>query len=573
MKKFFRKGRYYFITLAIVVIGAITISFSDNDFKIVKNLDIYYSLFREISMYYVDETDPEKLVKSSIEGMLEKLDPYTTFIDESELDEYNFMTTGKYGGIGAIVRKSANSIIIVEPYENSPAQKSGLKAGDVVYEVNGQAINGKEMDDISELLKGDPGTKAVLTVERANSGKHIKISVVREKISISSVMYAGIIRKNIGYMKITGFTEGTSIDAKNAFLNLKAQGAESLIIDLRDNPGGLLGEAVGVVNLFVDKNQVIVSTHGKLSQYNSSYRTTNNPVDTKIPIVVLVSHGSASASEIVAGSLQDLDRAVVVGQRTFGKGLVQATRPLCYNTKLKITTAKYYIPSGRCIQAIDYTHRNADGNAGKVPDSLIREFKTLNGRSVFDGGGVMPDIYIQPEIFSKVGFELYSKYYIFDFATLFYSKTDSIKNPEQFEISNDVYSDFKNYLKERKFNFRTASEDAFEKLIAATQKEKYSESAKPELEALKQKISHNKNLDLDKNRNEIVQLLKEEIVSRYYFQKGKVRASLIGDTLVNTALKIITDTKYYNDIITGKIKNSRNPDANEILSDFLMEEE
>jgi carboxyl-terminal processing protease len=541
-------------SLATIVILFTGYAFVDNDFKIIRGLDIYYSLFREVSLYYVDETDPDKLVKNSIEGMLENLDPYTVFIDESQLDDYDFMTTGKYGGIGAIVRKANNSIVVVEPYEGSPAQKAGLRAGDIVYQVNGKDINGTEMDDISELLKGDPQTKIELTIERYKVPKRFKLKIIREKIAISSVTYSGLLNASTGYIKISGFTEGTAADVKKAFLDLKNKGAKALVIDLRENPGGLLNEAVSVVSLFVDKGMEIVSTRGKFAQFNSVYRTSSQPVDTQIPLAVLVNRGSASASEIVAGSLQDLDRAVIIGQRTYGKGLVQSTRPLSYNTKLKITTAKYYIPSGRCIQALDYSHRNADGSVAHVPDSLIRAFKTAHGRTVYDGGGVFPDIYLASDAINKISIALYSGNYFFDFATQFAAENKAITSPDKFRISAQIYERFIQFLKEKKFDYTTDSENALKKLRSTVQSENYSDATKAELDALEQKLAHNKFKDLEKYKPEISDLLCQEIVSRYYYQTGRVKASLIDDKELEKALQTMEKQTLYTGILNGSIK-------------------
>ena len=367
------------ITL-LISLSVISYSFVDQDFKILKNLDIYYTLFRELNLFYVDNTDPDKLVKASIDGMLETLDPYTVYIPESEMDDYKFMTTGEYAGIGALIRKNGNYTTISETYEGHPAYKAGLKVGDIIQEIDGKSIFNKSSSDVSDLLKGDVNTPIELTIQRPGTNKLFKKVLIREKIAVHNVPYYGMVRGNTGYIKLTTFTTDAHFEVKNALISLKEQGAKSIILDLRSNPGGLLMEAVDISNLFIPKDQEIVSTKGKVKEFDNTYVTKNQPVDDKIPLAILVNHNSASASEIVAGSLQDLDRALIIGQKTFGKGLVQTTRQLSYNAQLKVTTAKYYIPSGRCIQALDYSHRLSNGDVNNFPDSLITKFKTKNGR-------------------------------------------------------------------------------------------------------------------------------------------------------------------------------------------------
>ena len=380
------KQKKYIIFAAAFLILFLSLGFStlkNKDLDLVKNLDIYYTLFRELNMFYVDETDPEKLVSTSIDAMLSSLDPYTTFIPESDMDDFQFQTTGEYGGIGSLIRKSGKQVMIAEPYEGFPAAKAGIRAGDVILKVDGTPTKEMEIEAVSEKLKGKPGTELTLVIDRYDEEKPLEISILREKISILNVPYYGMIDPGTGYIRISNFTTGASKEVENALNELKSKNdLNSLVLDLRSNPGGLLLEAVRICNLFVDKGELIVSTKGKMTQWDSEYSTSQQPIDKEIPLVVLVNRGSASASEIVAGALQDLDRAVIVGQRTFGKGLVQTSRPLKYNAQLKVTTAKYYIPSGRCIQALDYSHRNPDGSVGSVPDSLISEYLTRNGRLV-----------------------------------------------------------------------------------------------------------------------------------------------------------------------------------------------
>jgi carboxyl-terminal processing protease len=563
MTKKFRKV----IIIACLAIGSITLwSFVDNDFKIAKSLDIYITLFKELNYNYVDNFDPEKLIKTSIDGMLESLDPYTTYIPESDADDFKFQVSGQYGGIGALIRKIGDSVVIAEPYEGFPAQKFGLKAGDIISKVDGKTVDNKAVSDVSEMLKGEPGTDVNVEILRPGVDKHLMKKITREKITIPNVPYYGIVKDSIGYIRLTNFTPDAGIDVGNALTELKKQHAKAIILDLRNNPGGLLIEAVSVANNFLPKNQLIVFTKGKVKDANSKYTTFNDPIDTVIPLAVLVNHGSASASEIVSGSLQDLDRAVIIGQRTFGKGLVQQTKPLSYNAQLKVTVAKYYIPSGRCIQALDYSHRNEDGSVGYVPDSLIKEYKTKFGRKVYDGGGVQPDAKITDERLSELAYNLYIKNIIFDYATLFVENHKTIKDPKHFTINDSIYNDFTNFVKDKKFEYKTKTEESLNDLIEVAKKEKYYSLAEPELNQLKEKFSHDKNKDLVTFRNEISELITDEIIPRYYYQKGKIEASIIdNDKEVNKAIDIFNTKSLYTNILTGKAGDLANSIDNKPL--------
>jgi carboxyl-terminal processing protease len=558
--------------IKIVVITGVTslllmfYSFANNDFKIVKYLDIYYTLFRELNLYYVDETDPEKLVKTSIDAMLESLDPYTVFIPESEMDDFKFMTTGQYGGIGAMIRKDGNSIIISELLENYPAHHAGIKPGDVIVEINGVSVYGKNTSEISELLKGEPKSQISMTLLRPGDAKPYKKELTREKISLSNVPYYGLVQNNLGYIKLSNFTAGAHLEVKTALMQLKEKGAKGIILDLRNNPGGLLVEAVDIANLFLDKGQEVVKTKGKVKQWDNTYKTKTNPVFKDIPLTVLVNKNSASASEIVAGSLQDLDRAVIIGQKTFGKGLVQSTRQLSYNTQLKVTTAKYYIPSGRCIQALDYSNRDADGSINNVPDSLVKEFTTRNGRKVYDAGGILPDIAVKKEILSRVVLNLYSRNYIFNFVNEYVMKKDSMEVPSKFVFTERDYTSFLNYLKEKGFDYQTETEDAFQKLKNIAIKENYWELSKSEFNTLEEKIKHDKLVDLEKNKEEIVSLLKEEIASRYYYQKGRIEISLFNDPYVKEAADVLSNDDLYSSILNGTASPRRSSKVRETAS-------
>ena len=526
-------------------------AFSDKDFQISKNLDIFVSLIRELNLYYVDDINPEKLIETGINSMLASLDPYTTFISEKEMADFRFMTTGKYGGIGALIRKADDYSMISEPYKGFPAFKAGLQAGDTIISIDSVSIKGKSISDVSELLKGTPNTQLNLVIKRIGVKEPISKTLTREEVTINNVPYYGMLNDNIGYIRLTNFTKDAANDVKQALLDLKSKNAKSIILDLRGNPGGLLVEAVGVSNLFVPKGTEIVSTKGRVKQWDQTYITTDPAVDPNIPLVLLVNHGSASASEIVSGSLQDLDRAVIVGQRTFGKGLVQTTRPLSYNTQLKVTTAKYYIPSGRCIQALDYSHRNPDGSVGHIPDSLISAFKTRDGRTVYNGGGIKPDITINGETPGAITINLYAKNLLFDFATLYKAKHDSIGPLDKFHLTDADYQDFENFLKSKSFDYTTKSDDTLEELINIAKQEKYYDQAKPEFDALKLKLAHNLNKDLTTFKSEIEELLSEEIVSRYYYQKGRIQESLQDDSQLEKAMDVLKSKQLYTSILNG----------------------
>jgi carboxyl-terminal processing protease len=551
-----RKG-WKIAGIAVILSGMVSLySFTDSDFKILKNLDIFYTLFRELNLYYVDKTDPERLIKTSIDGMLQSLDPYTVYIPENEADDYSILTTGKYGGIGATTRKIGGYVVISDIYENYPADRADLKTGDIIHEIDGQPLYFKESSEISELLKGEPGTEILLTIERPNENKLIKKNLKREKISLSNVPYYGMVSDEIGYIKLMNFTGEAHKEVRNALIELKEKsGAKALILDLRGNPGGLLIEAVDVVNLFVNKSQEVVSTKGKMKQFDNVYKTRYQSYDTQIPIVILVNRSSASSAEIVAGSMQDLDRAVIIGQRTFGKGLVQTTRPLSYNAQLKVTTAKYYIPSGRCIQALDYSRRGYDGSVTYIPDSLINEFNTKNGRKVYDGGGIVPDISMSPETLSKIAISLYTRGLFFNYATSFYHKNDSILPISKFVVNEDIFNNFVQFISSKNFDYMSETEQVLEKLQEIAKAEKYYENSKAEFQMLQKKISHDKFRDLEENKEEISELLQEEIASRYYFQKGRIGTSLRKDTHVQKAIEVLLNDKQYASILNGTIKS------------------
>jgi len=526
----------------------------NKDLELVKNLDIYFTLFRELNMFYVDETDPEQLVTTSINSMLSSLDPYTTYIPESDMDDFKFQTTGEYGGIGSLIRRSGNQVLIAEPYDGFPAAKVGIRAGDVILEVDGKPTEDLPIEFVSDRLKGKPGTELKLKVERYGEEQPLDYTLVREKISIRNVPYYGMLEPGTGYIRLTNFTTGAANEVEKALKSLKRNNdVNSIVLDLRSNPGGLLIEAVRICNLFVNKGELIVNTRGKMKEWDSEYVTTNEPLDTDIQLVVLINRGSASASEIVAGALQDLDRAVIVGQRTFGKGLVQTSRPLKYNAQLKVTTAKYYIPSGRCIQALDYSNRNEDGSVGVVPDSLISEYETKNGRLVYDGGGIQPDFEVISEMLSQITLQLYTQSLFFNFATQYRNTNDEIESPASFTLSDEEYDSFKAFIKEDTFEFQTSSEKAFEDLIKTAKREKYYKMSEEEFDSLKEKLSHNNLKDLETFETEIRQILLEEIVNRYYYQAGRIQAQIQHDIQLNKAKEILQEPAMVKEVLMGNV--------------------
>ncbi len=546
------------IGLAIVaVVGVTFFSFTrdQKNFEVAKNLDIYHTLFRELNMFYVDEVNPNELVKTSIDQMLESLDPYTNYISEDKIEDFRFMTTGEYAGIGALISKQKDRVIIAEPYEGKPAQKFGIKAGDEILEVQGKSTKEMNTEDVSTLLKGPANKPVKIKLQRPGAKKPYTVDVVREKISINAVPYYGMLDEKTAYIRLSSFTANCSKEVQKAFLELKEKNnPESLVLDLRGNPGGLLMESVKIVNFFVPKGEEIVSTKGKVKQWDKVYKANAEPMDTTIKLAILVNRGSASASEIVAGAIQDLDRGIVVGSRTFGKGLVQTTRDLSYNTKLKVTTAKYYIPSGRCIQALDYSHRNEDGSVGQVPDSLITEFSTKNGRKVYDGGGVAPDVKIDADKLSTLAIELVTRYKVFDFATKFSNENESIAQPEEFKITDDIFTQFTAFVEASDFKYDSQSQDDFERLMKTAKREKYFGIAESEFEALKAKLEPNIEKDMTEFRPEICELLEDEIVSRYYYQKGAIRASISDDKGIKKAIEELnSETAYSSYFKSGKV--------------------
>jgi len=539
MKKQLKKG---IVVVGIAITSIVTFGFVDSYFEVSKNLDIFATLFRELNIYYVDDADPGKLMKTGIDAMLESLDPYTNYIPESNIEDYKMMTTGQYGGIGALIQKDGDYVIISEPYEGFGAYKAGLMAGDKILEIDGQDVKGKNSSEIREFLLGQPGTTIALKIERPGTPETLDKVVTREEVKIKDVPFYAMVKDSVGYVKLTGFTETAGAEVKAAIISLKAQNAKSIVLDF-----------VNIVNFFVPKGTEVVSTKGKIKDWDKSYKALSAPIDTEIPLAILVDGGSASASEIVSGSLQDNDRGIVIGSQSFGKGLVQQVRSLSYNSKLKVTVAKYYTPSGRCIQKLDYSNRNKNGKVEEVADSLITEFKTVNSkRSVFDGKGVAPDIKTKQKDISDITATLLLKNLFFKYATEYRIKNESITSVADFSLSDKDFEGFVEYLKDKDYSYTTDSEDLLTKLEKTAKEEKCYDDVKMEYDALKTKLSHNKQDDLHKFKDEIKYVLETEIISRYYYQKGQIEAFLKKDVVLDEAAKVLSDTKRYQSILAGK---------------------
>lgn len=521
-----------------------------NNFEISKSIDIYNNVFRYLNQNYVDEINPAELNEIAINAMLKELDPYTVFIPESEIEDVRLLTMGEYGGIGSIITYYDNKVHISEPYENFPAHKAGLIPGDAIMEINGVNTENKTVAEVSELLKGQPGSTLTLKIKREGEKNIITKTLIREKIKIDNIPYYTVLDGGIAYIILNQFTKDAAKELKEAFLEMKSQNElKGLVIDLRGNGGGLLNEAVDIVNLFVPKNKLVVYTQGKTPEQNRNYYTKLDPEDTEIPLAILVNQSSASASEIVSGSIQDFDRGVIVGQRTFGKGLVQNILPMNYNTQMKVTVSKYYIPSKRCIQEIDYSKKSKNDTITKN-DTLGPQFKTANGRIVYEGHGIQPDVKIEPETVSTITVHLYAQNMIFKYANKFYREHKSIPSPEEFEITDEIYDDFVKFVESQDFSYTSESEKDFEVLVETAKIEGYYDNIKPQLDILENELKNHKDNDLINNRKEISEILKMEIVGRYYFQKGKIISTLKDDVELNRAVEILLNTNGQNEYET-----------------------
>lgn len=527
----------------------------DNYFEISKNLDIFGKVYREINAYYVDEVDPGKFMKTGIDAMLATLDPFTNYITASEIEDFKFQTSGHYSGIGASIsrRSEGKSVIITEVYESFPAQTAGIIPGDEILKIDNTQIEGANLDiqAVRDLLRGQPKTKLTLTIKTPGESDIRKVEVLRDDIQVKSVPWSGTVADNVGYIQLTSFSMEATNDIKAAFETIRKNnpGLKGIILDLRDNPGGLLMEAVNISNLFVNRGEKIVETRGRADGSLKIYQAQETALDTIIPVVILINGSSASASEIVSGVMQDLDRGVVIGQRSYGKGLVQNSRPLSYNTQLKLTTAKYYTPSGRCIQAIDYSHRREDGTWDKIPDSLMTEFKTRRGRSVYDGGGIAPDITISPPEYHRITQEMVAQFIIFDFATEFHKKNPTIAPARTFQITDDIYNEFIQFVGSKKFEYATKAEKELKELQGVLEKEGYWEKVKGQVSNLEDNLKENKKNDIKDYRKQIERILKAEIVSRYYYRVGRLESSFDNDPEVTAAVQLINDPARYKSIL------------------------
>lgn len=536
----------------IVLTGAIGFSFTppaERYFEIARNLDIFASLFKEVNMWYVDDINPNKTIRTGIDAMLGSLDPYTNFISEDEVEDFRTLNTGQYGGIGAVTRIIDHRTVVTMVYENYPAYKNGLRIGDEVLKMDGIELSRLTLEEANHLMRGQVGTNIKLTVKRMGQKAPIDIEFKREKIKISNVPYYGMLSTDVGYIQLTEFTPDAGKEVKTALLALKEKGATQLILDLRGNPGGLLHEAVNICNLFIPKGKKVVDTKGKVEDNNITYETLNTPVDLDIPVAVIINRGSASASEIVAGTLQDYDRAVIVGERSFGKGLVQVPRQLSYNSQVKITTAKYYTPTGRCIQVLDYTHRREDGSVGSIPDSVKREFKTSRGRIVYDGGGIEPDLaveVIEPATITQV---LHLRGFIFDYATEYAFNHPSLAEPKNFSLTDAEYGEFVTWMKSKPYTVNSPADEELAQLVEEAKKEKYYDELKPQLDQIRQKLTETHKNELSFHKDQIKLWLEREIASRYYFEKGVVEVGFKSDNELRSAMAILNNQKEYKRIL------------------------
>jgi len=535
--------------LGFVLLAGITMSNVKSDhgkyFEISKNIEIFTNLYKEINTYYVDDLDPAKLMRTGVDAMLESLDPYTNYISESEIEGFRYITDGKYNGIGAIIRQIDDYATIIEPYDNCPAQKAGLKAGDKILSIDGKTTKGKSTDEISNFLKGFPGTEIQLEIERPGKSQPMDITLVRDEVIVPNVPYSGIVEDGIGYIALTTFTRNAGKNVADALKKLKSENPDlkGVIFDLRDNGGGLLQEAVNVSNVFIPKNELVVTTKGKVVDWDRSFKTLNKPVDQDIPLVVLIDKGSASASEIVSGVLQDLDRAVLIGQRSYGKGLVQTTRDVGYNSKVKLTTSKYYIPSGRCIQGVSYS----DGTPINIPDSLRTKFKTRSGRIVLDGGGVKPDVEVNKAVNAAILNSLQKQFMIFDYTTKYTIGKETLASPQDFKFND--FDKFVNYLKEQNYEYESNSEKVLNRLKMELEEESYADGLGVDMKALEQKIADKKANELLEHKDAIVNLIEKDIVSRFHYQKGRIEMGLRNDIEIKEAVAILSNPTKYGEIL------------------------
>ncbi len=540
-----KKISIYLLAITILVTGLSFTKPAERYFEIAKNLDIFASLFKEVNALYVDEVNPNKLVRTGIDAMLNSLDPYTNYIPEDEVEDFRTLNTGQYGGIGAVTRDVRNHTIVTMIMEGYAAQKGGLKIGDEITKIDDISLSKITRSETSHLMKGQIGTPVRLTVKRYGSETPIELTFKREKIKVSNVPYFGMVSSDVGYIQLSDFTPDASKEVRIALVSLKEQGAKSIILDLRGNPGGLLMEAVNVTNLFIPKGHRVVSTKGKIPENNLTYETLNHPVDTEIPVAVLINRGSASASEIVAGTIQDYDRGIVLGEKSFGKGLVQVSRPLSYNSQLKVTTAKYYTPTGRCIQVLDYSHRRDDGSVDSVPDSLKKAFKTTHGRSVYDGGGIDPDIKTGSIEMHPLTQSLYEQGYIFDYVTQYVYNHPQAPDAKTFSLSDADYQDFLTWMKGKNYKFESYLERQLEEFEVEAKKERYYGDLKGQLEQIRAKVNDSRKNELLLYKDQIKMLIEEDIVARHYLEKGTVENGFRHDDGVIKAIEAVHNPGQY----------------------------
>lgn len=537
-----------FIILLCVAAAFLALAFTrpaDRYFEIAKNLDIFATLFKEVNALYVDEVNPNQLVRVGIDAMLASLDPYTNYIPEDEVEDYRTVNTGQYGGIGAITREVGGRTVVTMIIDGYGAQKGGLKIGDEIVKIDGIELSKLTREESSQLMKGQVGTPVTLTVKRYGSDRPIDLQFRREKVKVNNVPFFGMVENDIAYIHLSDFTPDAGKEVKNALADLKQKGAKGVILDLRGNPGGLLIEAVNITNLFIPKGKLVVSTKGKIPENNLKYETLNNPLDTEIPVAVLINRGSASASEIVAGTLQDYDRGIVLGEKSYGKGLVQVSRPLSYNSQLKVTTAKYYTPTGRCIQVLDYTHRREDGSVLSIPDSIKQPFKTTHGRTVYDGGGIDPDIALESADSHPLAQVLFEKGYILDFVTEYIHKNPKTVDPRTFRLSEDEYQQFVSWMKGKDYSYKSYLEYGIEELIKEAKKEKYYDGLRAQLDQMNAKLAESKKNELTLYKDQIKRMLEEEIVSRQHLDKGRIEAAFKYDAEVKKAAEVLHDQSQY----------------------------
>jgi carboxyl-terminal processing protease len=544
-----RKRVWAGLALVVVLVASSFTPPAERYFEIAKNLDIFASVFKEVNALYVDEINPNKLVRTGIDAMLNSLDPYTNYIPEDEVEDFRTVNTGQYGGIGAVTREIGNRTVVTMIYEDYPAAKNGLKIGDEVLKMDEVSLDKLTMEEANHLMRGQVGTEVNLTIRRPGVANPIQLKFKRDKIKVSNVPYFGMVSPNVGFVQLADFTPDAGKEVRNAVVALKEKGAQSIILDLRGNPGGLLFEAVKVCNIFLPKGKKVVSTIGKVEDHNITYETLDPPTDTEIPVAVLINRGSASASEIVAGTLQDYDRAVIIGEKSFGKGLVQLSRPLSYNSQVKITTAKYYTPTGRCIQVMDYTHRRLDGSVASVPDSLKKAFKTSRGRKVFDGGGIDPDIITSSAEIAAIGQSLFTNGYIFDYATSYYLKHPTIAPASEFQLNDQEYGDFVAWMKPKTYNYRSPIEIQLAMITEEAKRQRTYNELRPHLEQLKAKLDESRRNDLQMFKDQIKSMIEEDIAAHYYLEKGATEVGFKRDEDVRKSIEVLNNPSSYKKIL------------------------